>query len=243
MELSVITTFDQGKRPYMEDAYAHHNTPLYFISCIFDGHGGSAVSDFLKQNFTHTFAEQYEKFQGDIKTALLQTCVIMQNFLISTCDTNHGSTANVVVFDKKDRIFFILNLGDSRAVLAQRSKVTETNDHTPETDAALLKGKIKDGRVRGILAVSRSFGDCDLSDDLIFEPDVYIVPMHESSFEFLIHASDGLFDVWSSFNLYKKMESLLKKYSPDESLEKLLETTMRHPHFQDNITITLIIYE
>lgn len=48
-------------------------------------------------------------------------------------------------------------------------------------------------RVLGSLAVSRSIGDCYLKQWVTAEPETKVVKL-ESEFEFLILASDGLWD-------------------------------------------------
>lgn len=45
----------QGRRPTMEDAYSHHTFLNYQCYAIFDGHGGSAVSQELSNRFFKVF--------------------------------------------------------------------------------------------------------------------------------------------------------------------------------------------
>ena len=63
------------------------------------------------------------------------------------------------------------NSGDSRAVLATKTgKVIELSyDHKPDNDGEMTRikaggGYVEDGRVQGIIAVSRAIGDWDYKD-------------------------------------------------------------------------------
>lgn len=77
---------------------------------------------------------------------------------------NSGCTSCVVLITK-DTIY-CANAGDSRACLATKSgKVIElSHDHKPENDGEMKRikaagGFVEEGRVQGIIAVSRAIGD------------------------------------------------------------------------------------
>ncbi|KAJ4781548.1 Protein phosphatase 2C family protein [Rhynchospora pubera] len=114
-----------------------------------------------------------------------------------------GSTALVAVVGEK--MIIVANCGASRAVLCRGgSSVTLSSDHKPNRPEEMQKieeagGKVmeSDGyRVRGVLTASRSIGDHNLKPCVIREPEVSIMERLEED-EFLILASDGLWDVIS----------------------------------------------
>ncbi|MFQ6671182.1 hypothetical protein Gotur_035799 [Gossypium turneri] len=97
----------------------------------------------------------------------------------------------------------VSNAGDCRAVLS-RAGVAEplTSDHRPsredEKDRIETWGGYVDlchgsWRIQGCLAVSRGIGDKHLKQWVIAEPETNIINI-ESDCEFLILASDGLWD-------------------------------------------------
>ncbi|PIN21005.1 Serine/threonine protein phosphatase [Handroanthus impetiginosus] len=112
-----------------------------------------------------------------------------------------GSTAVVVLVGKDELV--VANCGDSRAVLCQSGvPVALSRDHKP--DRADEKERIEAAggkvinwngwRVQGVLATSRSLGDHYLRPFVTSNPEVTVVRRSESD-EFLIIATDGLFDV------------------------------------------------
>ncbi|KAK4740693.1 hypothetical protein SAY87_024281 [Trapa incisa] len=112
-----------------------------------------------------------------------------------------GSTAVVAVLTP-DHIV-LGNCGDSRAVLCRGGRATPlTRDHKPERSdeharILALGGQVifLDGhRVQGILAMSRAIGDKLLKPYVTAEPETVIV-RRDPKDEFLIIASDGLWDV------------------------------------------------
>ena len=84
-------------------------------------------------------------------------------------DSDHcGSTACVAVVRKEinHHVLYVANAGDSRAILVNKAgKVIELSyDHKPDNEGEMIRikaagGFVDDGRVQGIIAVSRAIGD------------------------------------------------------------------------------------
>ncbi|KAM7256055.1 hypothetical protein ACFE04_011796 [Oxalis oulophora] len=115
-----------------------------------------------------------------------------------------GSTAVVVVLRKDELV--VANCGDSRAVLCRAGvPVPLSSDHKPDRPDEMERVEAAGGRVinwnssriLGVLATSRSIGDHYLKPFVISEPEVTVSP-RTSSDNFLILASDGLWDVISN---------------------------------------------
>lgn len=129
-----------------------------------------------------------------------------------------GSTAvGVLLYD--DMIYSI-NVGDSRAVLCRSGDALElTRDHKPndpseQSRVESLGGSVKwhgyvdaQGepiepygayRINGNLAVARAIGDRDLRPYVTGEPEVKAFTRDDVRDEFIVIASDGLWDVFSS---------------------------------------------
>ena len=112
---------------------------------------------------------------------------------------------------------YIAHAGDCRAVLSHAGRAVDlTVDHKPSTRPdevariAAAGGWVHNGRLHGVLAVSRAFGDAEhkvlkerfwetafTSDPLIVEPDVRVHTVCPRD-EFLVLACDGLWDVMTS---------------------------------------------
>lgn len=116
-----------------------------------------------------------------------------------------GTTALVTFFDDTD--LYVANVGDTRAVLGKSYGKPErvSVDHRPiESERLRIEasgGKVYCAsvpRVEGMLAVSRVLGDFDLErKGIIWHPHIRIVKNFKDCAQFLILASDGLWDLVS----------------------------------------------
>ncbi|KAK4389124.1 putative protein phosphatase 2C 75 [Sesamum angolense] len=115
-----------------------------------------------------------------------------------------GTTAVAVVLT--DSHIVVGNCGDSRAILYRGGRVVPlTFDHKPDRadeKARILAtgGRVLNmdcARVEGILAMSRAIGDRYLKPYVISEPEVTFTRRDQED-EFLILATDGLWDVMST---------------------------------------------
>ncbi|GMF12562.1 unnamed protein product [Phytophthora lilii] len=103
------------------------------------------------------------------------------------------------------------NTGDCRAIMvAKRDKVPQvtqlTTDHKASNDQEKQRIEEHGGmvlyvkgvaRVNGRLAVARAFGDAELSQLVIADPEVTVHELHKED-EFIVMASDGLWDVMTN---------------------------------------------
>lgn len=169
----------------MEDRLVIYTTDKYMIAAVFDGHGGSTVSDWLKEHFPQRLIQALEGLKegvtiNDQKNAIKECYQDLDKELFDKLkqdkDTS-GSTAVVylaIKYPNKEKREMLINLGDSRAIVTKGKKVRlETKDHKPDNQAEKRrieyhKGQVVDGRVwpygyyknaPGGLAVSRAFGD------------------------------------------------------------------------------------
>ena len=185
-----------------------------------------------------------------------------------------GSTCTSVLL-RDDRVV-AANVGDSRALLVRSGKpIVLTQDHRPvgsnksgrkELDRVMRTGGWSvGGRVCGILAVSRAFGDYefkggrfdlleDLSDDplakkatlaeppVIATPDVMEVARDVAKDEWLILASDGLWDTVNSQQVCSFIKQEIKK-KPDISADALADALVKRAirfRTQDNVAVVVV---
>ena len=99
-------------------------------------------------------------------------------------------------------------------------------------------GLVKNGRINGVLAPSRSFGDYDLKKInpegvLIVEPEIISFsvssPFATPNSNFMILASDGVWDVLTSASACEFVAKHLAKHgNPDLAALKLCEACSKH---------------
>uniref|UniRef100_A0A2P2IKL0 protein-serine/threonine phosphatase n=1 Tax=Rhizophora mucronata TaxID=61149 RepID=A0A2P2IKL0_RHIMU len=195
----------RGKREAMEDRFAadvdfQGNSKLAFFG-IFDGHGGSEAAVFAANNLGKNISEEVvgrdeEEIENAVKSGYLTTDAEYLK------EDNPGGSCCVTALIQKGNLI-ISNVGDCRAVMSDEGVAEAlTSDHRPSRDdekdrieslggyVDLIRGV---WRVQGSLAVSRGIGDQHLKQWIIAEPETKIVRI-KPGYEFLIMASDGLWD-------------------------------------------------
>ncbi len=190
--------------------------PINFFG-VFDGHGGKAVSHFVKHNLPQLFINKCNKnIYDDSKKSIkfinhafneIQDKLIKEKPI---CAVRCGSTACIAIHykDKSNKNkLWIANIGDSRAVKCNKHNIAEqlTQDHKPNNieekkRIESLGGKIVfdgfDWRINA-LSLSRSFGDIDTAPYVTHIPQIFNYKI--SSYDkFIIFACDGLWDVISN---------------------------------------------
>ncbi|CAM8908989.1 unnamed protein product [Rhodiola kirilowii] len=183
---------------------------------VYDGHGGSHVAQFCHEQLHQVVANEVrEEMFGGAQCKLLNWKKVMAGSFgkmddqINSAETQEsmktiGSTAVVAVVGEEQLI--VANCGDSRAVICRGGvAVALSTDHKPDRPDELERVEAAGGRVinwngfrvLGVLATSRSIGDQYLKPFVISEPEVTICQRTNND-EFLILASDGLWDVISN---------------------------------------------
>ncbi|KAL0692291.1 hypothetical protein Bca4012_059471 [Brassica carinata] len=159
-----------------------------------------------------------------------------------TRDADAGSTASTAIL-VGDRLL-VANVGDSRAVICRAGKAfAVSRDHKPDQSDERERIENAGGfvmwagtwRVGGVLAVSRSFGDRLLKQYVIADPEIQEEKI-DDSLEFLILASDGLWDVFSN----EEAVAVVKEVEePEESTKKLVGEAIKRGS-ADNITCVVV---
>jgi len=287
---------NKGPREYMEDTWCvkeKNGKPFadFLYAGVFDGHGGVGSSVFLRESlfgilgrfFSKVSAVQfgrsteYSCTDHMLKEAFQYADGLLIDHISTLGDPEcwSGSTATVCFVNKN--CLMCANVGDSRAVLARNGKPIElTQDHRPLGSSKSGRSEIErinasggwvvQGRVCGILGVSRAFGDyefkggrkellndlCASSDkqalraNMEFPPVVATPDFFEISLmaedEFIILATDGIWDTMNSAQAVTFVSSTLKRdptITMNELASALVERALRS-RSQDNIACVII---
>ena len=175
---------------------------------VFDGHGGSEVSnmmslqlpllltDKLNQiivlNRIDAFSRRLsESTTAEMRDAIAETLLDIDSFLCSesTAFLMIGSTASFVLRIKD--IAFVVNIGDSRTLVYQNDDlIYRTALHVPwKVDefahiynaGGTISHREKTIRLNGMLAMSRAIGDCLLKVRLENNTDLTTAPVYDGS--------------------------------------------------------------
>ncbi|XP_035205266.1 protein phosphatase 1L-like [Stegodyphus dumicola] len=215
----------KGRRPRMEDRFSVISDKESGISMygIFDGHGGDFAAEFVEK---HLFKELLKKLQAVVKKEVKKEPYNLTNEFVELLTKGildvdlellvkvkasrdvAGTTALVAVVYKNKLI--VANVGDSRGVIcdSKGNTVPLSFDHKP--DQLKERRRIREAggfisfngvwRVAGILATSRALGDFPLKDRnlVIARPDILTFDLADLNPQFMILATDGLWDTFSN---------------------------------------------
>jgi serine/threonine protein phosphatase PrpC len=255
----------KGKRESNEDQHyyklnlSNENNEYNDINLfgVFDGHGGKAVSKYLKNNLPQFFITKFNKNIYQKKSVASEYFIKVYNFLQNKMLTNHpryvqycGSTACVVIHYKKNNRnnLWILNVGDSRAIKCNNLNIAEqlSQDHKPNSPSERIRieklgGKIyfdgSDWRI-GQLSLSRAFGDADSMPYVTHMPEIYNYKLKQND-KFLVIACDGLWDVLTNQDVVDFVNNLINNNANNNYAKELAEHALNKGSM-DNITV--IIY-
>lgn len=192
-------------RQYMEDKGhgidTFNNIPSDALFCLYDGHGGGQVSQFLRDNLAEKFKTMLPS--KDILSSLNELFANIDNQIRLLGYYNVGSTACVVYITKESnrKVVYCANVGDTRCVLVSKNRFKRLSyDHRPSDKneyERVIKagGMVYEGRVYGQLMLSRCFGDFELKPyGVISTPDITRTEIGNDD-EYIVIASDGIWDV------------------------------------------------
>ena len=217
---------------------------------IYDGHGGTYVSEYLASHiplfYCHRelkapFSREYHnKVFDDLQESILKTKKGQATG--STCLLN-------IMYRFKDNVHFnTVNLGDGRLVIVYKNGTAKqvTTDHKPDHPIEKerinnLGGEIyndSEGVVRvGDLSLSRAFGDGDNAPYISNRPDIYYNTILPST-KYIVMGCDGLWDVIQNEDLYKLLEEFSKKEKKNLAADLAKEALLRRT--TDNVSVIVI---
>lgn len=170
--------------------------------------------------------------------------------------------------DQKKQTLIVANVGDSRAVFSRnRVAYDVTRDHKPNDplEQQLIYDRggqvIWDGdihpntgepmttgghgvyRVNGNLAVSRVIGDKLERPYVTSDPDVIAIPLKPNEDDFIILASDGLWDVMTSLDVVAYIHALLDNHDDDHNHETNTIHDYNELQYRQDTVTSMIVEE
>nr|XP_055053522.1 integrin-linked kinase-associated serine/threonine phosphatase 2C isoform X1 [Misgurnus anguillicaudatus] len=246
---------------------------------VFDGHGGARASQFAAENLHHTLASKFPK--GDVENLekLVKKCLLDsfrqtdEDFLKKASSQKpawkDGSTATCMLV--VDDVLYVANLGDSRAVMCRLEQAEDSGkrkcvtlalskEHNPTIYEERMRiqragGTVRDGRVLGVLEVSRSIGDGQYKRcGVISTPDLRRCQLSRND-KFVLLACDGLFKVFSAeeavqfvLNIIENEPVEIKEGQTEQgarfegACQRLASEAVRRGS-ADNVTVILVSFE
>jgi protein phosphatase 2C len=225
----------------------------YSLFAVFDGHGGSEIADFCKENLPWTLRNMMDHYGiMDMRTILDQTFMTLNKSVPEGLCYMCGTTALVMLMHQNH--VWVANCGDSRAIMNIEDRVKSlTSDHKPgqlreKRRIEALGGHVINvqgvPRVIGELAVSRSIGDRRYHPLVTAKPDVYYHTISPSN-KFFVLATDGLWDVMNSTEVNRFVWNTLSNNTDhpqpyQTACTQLMTFAYQRRDAEDNMTIIVI---
>mmetsp|Transcript_37750 Transcript_37750/g.103729 ORF Transcript_37750/g.103729 Transcript_37750/m.103729 type:complete len:311 (-) Transcript_37750:154-1086(-) len=213
----------------------NHSATLF---AVFDGHGGRAVADLAARRAPgHLWAQ---------RTWPAEPCEALRGALRDCHEEAReaglagGSTA-VLVAVAQGRVS-VCNAGDARVVAGLRGggarRLSVDHKASEEAEAARVRsagGFVIKGRLCAMIAVTRGLGDFDFEDmGMTCEPHLDSLPQEEV--EFLVLASDGLWDIVND----EQCCSLVRSWGRKDTVAHRLATHARKGGTDDDVTVIVV---
>lgn len=248
-----ITTI-RGKRNYNEDRYSTLIKNSEVILGLFDGHGGDHVSELLQQDFLQKLYNYNKKREITTFFKDYQDYLFLNHHDVAgEC----GSTVLVTRINHLSKTIQVVSLGDSRGILCCNNKVTQLNpEHKPDSENEKLRITLEGSRVRYDredeiyriegYAVSRSLGD--LNYPIISQKPFVCNIKYHTNLQFILLASDGLWDVMSNeevtlYVLEKMKRGKILKHTTEHIKENIAYSLGKRAIKKGSLdNITIIIY-
>jgi serine/threonine protein phosphatase PrpC len=244
----------KGSRLSMEDEYFIENDGHFAAVFDGHGGGGVSgyLRDHLYSKLKHKLStkddsisktsrnRQHHNSLGTKIKAIREAFDEIDEDILSEDELQYqGSTAVAVMLhqdENEHRTIISANIGDSRAILSRRGKAIDlTRDHKPNDDQEkariLAMGEkvewdhyCKVYRVRN-LSLSRAVGDRFAKPAVSGDVEIKQFPVNDEGDEFVLLASDGLWDVMTSQEcvdfVSRRLKSVPKHISNEERIRAL----------------------
>jgi len=221
------------------------NRASYFA--VFDGHGGARASQYSAQNLhlhlaKHLPSGDSPTFDRDMKRSIIEGFKSLDEDFLKIASKKQpawkdGTTTCCLLI--LDDALYIANLGDSQAILCRYQKASKKHvsvklcsEHNPSNYDERKRiekagGFVRDGRVLGVLEVSRSIGDGQYKHcGVINTPEIKRIRQLTSDDRFILIACDGLWKVYTREQAVEFILQIIQDNTllPPKGVSKTLET-------------------
>jgi serine/threonine protein phosphatase PrpC len=180
---------------------------------VFDGHGGSEVARFVENHLVDELKKNENFKKGNYRQALIDVFLQLDKMLLTEAgkkeliriSQKHGSMASGATFDGAELAvqagctccvaiitrteIYVANAGDTRCVIAAKGRAKDlSTDHKPDLPNEKRRvqragGFVEEGRVNGIIAISRAIGDWEYKNQSLKAEDNMVTAFPEVTIE------------------------------------------------------------
>jgi serine/threonine protein phosphatase PrpC len=247
MLLSQIHEFLGSSYGTTSDPKCPESVPTHFFG-LFDGHAGGRCSKFISSTLPEVLAQD-SLFNSNLPMALKRSFHTTNDSFLKIAEQQrlHDGSTGICSIIRNDKLL-VGNVGDCRSLLLSAGKPIQMSIDQKPTNPEEVKRIISLGgtitnnlgvaRVNGVLAVSRAFGNRKLRK--VIRPDIEMMQRDLSrDDDFLIMASDGLWDVLRNKDVCDISYSLSASHLPQQIAEELVHSAIARGSM-DNVTCIVV---
>lgn len=231
---------------------------------VYDGHGGKRASAFVKDNLHVNIRKLFpkgsvENFAKEMKRCLVQAFKETDDQFLNKASKESpawrdGSTVSCVLI--LNHTLYAANVGDTKTILVREnvngknSIIPLSKDHSPTLYEERQRvqnagGVVREGRVQGVLEVSRAIGDARFKKYVISTPDIFKSTITTKD-RYILMACDGL---WKVFTVTEAVEYIDNKLNSQDiediddryqSICKDIASEAVRKGSGDNVTVVLV---
>lgn len=283
LKLRCATYGEKGMRRQMEDehlicASLREQCPSlskerdFALFAIFDGHGGKQVAGFIKTYLAVELGNAFNSEDGPkdeklsdkkLKKAIEATFQRLDS-RVATELTGCYDGCTAVVLLVNESVTICANLGDSMAYLCRikdediQAIPLQMRQHKcwmmKEKERILRSGgAVENGRINGVLEVSRAFGDITLKKyGVLCTPEYMKFRVERDKDEFVLLGCDAFWNAWSAAEALDFASGLVKaelervQQEEDEQVDlksccrELVSHVIEEKKAQDNVSVLLV---
>mmetsp|Transcript_138102 Transcript_138102/g.240187 ORF Transcript_138102/g.240187 Transcript_138102/m.240187 type:complete len:411 (+) Transcript_138102:61-1293(+) len=241
----------------------------FALFAIFDGHGGKQVANFIKTFLAVELGNAFNAEEGEdrlsdkkLKRAVEATFLRLDSRIATELTGCYdGCTAAVLLMNEE--VTVCANLGDSMAHLCRRKEgdiqaiPLQMRQHKcwmmKEKERILRSGgAVENGRINGVLEVSRAFGDITLKKfGVLCTPEYMKFRMERDKDEFVLLGCDAFWNAWSAAEALDFASGLVqaeleRAEAEEEEVDlkgccrELVTHVIEEKKAQDNVSVLLV---
>lgn len=229
------------------DPKCQESLPSHFFG-LFDGHAGGRCSKFISSTLPEVLAQD-SLFSSNLPMALKRSFHTTNDSFLKIADHQrlHDGSTGICSIIRNGKLL-VGNVGDCRSLLLSAGNAIQMSIDQKPTNPEEVKRIISLGgtitnnlgvaRVNGVLAVSRAFGNRKLRK--VIRPDIEMMQRDLTrEDDFLIMASDGLWDVLRNKDVCDISYSLAASHLPQQLAEELVHSAIARGSM-DNVTCIVV---
>lgn len=239
-----------------------HRSPISFAAYgLFAGHGGATASELCARNFVPNLLED-ATLKYDPERALRNSCDAIEAFVLAKSALDRAYYGTTVLFTLiVGQQMYVLNIGNSRAVVATRDgaqTITQEHDGSNAEEVARVRnagGFFQDGKVNNLIRVTRAIGDLELKDRkhltfpnrrmtediVIATPDIFCRKITSRDY-FLVMATAEVWEHLSTKAVIHLVTDALRKGENSRSCAKKVASAALASGARGPLTVMLLIF-